>query len=89
VAPTLPPAGREAERGPAAARDGPLAGEFLDRLGLADVTLVRNDSGDAITQMLISGDAPWVGRAVLASCEALGSGYLPLIWQPVDAHRST
>lgn len=50
-----------------------LVGEFLDRLGLADVTLVGNDSGGAITQMLISGGAPWVGRAVLASCEALGN----------------
>jgi len=29
-----------------------LVGEFLDRLGLADVTLVGNDSGGAITQML-------------------------------------
>jgi pimeloyl-ACP methyl ester carboxylesterase len=34
-----------------------LAGEFLDRLGLADVTLVGNDSGGAITQMLINGSA--------------------------------
>jgi pimeloyl-ACP methyl ester carboxylesterase len=48
-------------------------GEFLDRLGLADVTLVGNDSGGAITQMLISGGAPWVGRVVLASCEAFGN----------------
>jgi len=36
-------------RCPAVAR---LVGEFLDRLGLADVTLVGNDSGGAITQML-------------------------------------
>jgi pimeloyl-ACP methyl ester carboxylesterase len=43
-----------------------LVGEFLDRLGLADVTLVGNDSGGAITQMLISGGAPWVGPVVLA-----------------------
>jgi hypothetical protein len=39
-----------------------LVGEFLDRLGLADVTLGGNDSEGAITQMLISGGAPWVGR---------------------------
>jgi pimeloyl-ACP methyl ester carboxylesterase len=50
-----------------------LVGEFLDRLGLADVTLVGNDSGGAITQMLISCGPPWVGRAVLASREALGN----------------
>jgi pimeloyl-ACP methyl ester carboxylesterase len=50
-----------------------LVGEFLDRLGLADVTLVGNDSGAAITQMLISGGAPWVGRVVLAPCEAFGN----------------
>jgi len=51
----------------------PLAGEFLDRLGLADVTLAGNDSAGAITQMLISGGAPWAGRVVLASCEAFGN----------------
>jgi pimeloyl-ACP methyl ester carboxylesterase len=77
VAPTLPPGAhrlvmkRSADRPlPCMAR---LVGEFLDGLGLADVTLVGNDSGGAITQMLISGGAPWVGRAVLASCEALGN----------------
>jgi len=48
------------------------AGEFLDRPGLADVTLVGKDTGGAITQMLIRG-APRVGRVALASCEAFGN----------------
>jgi pimeloyl-ACP methyl ester carboxylesterase len=77
VAPTLPPGAHRRVMKPSADRPLPgmarLAGEFLDRLGLADVTLVGNDSGGAITQMLISGGAPWVGRAVLASCEAFGN----------------
>src|SRR5258708_23903202 len=50
-----------------------LVGEFLDRLGLADVTLAGNDTGGAITQVLISGGAPRVGRVVLASCETRGN----------------
>lgn len=47
-----------------------LVGEFLDRLGLDDVTLAGNDTGGAIAQWLITRGAPRVGRVVLASCEA-------------------
>lgn len=50
-----------------------MVGEFLDRLGLADVTLVGNDTGGAIAQLLIADGAPRVGRMVLASCEAFGN----------------
>lgn len=50
-----------------------LAGEFLDRLGVEDATLVGNDTGGAIAQLLITGGAPRVGRVVLASCEAFGN----------------
>jgi hypothetical protein len=47
-------------------------GEFLDRLGLADVTLVRQrhrrrDHPDAHQRR------PWVGPVVIASCEAFGN----------------
>ena len=77
VAPTLPPGAHRRVMKPSADLSLPgmarLVGEFLDRLGLADVTLVGNDSGGAITQMLISGGAPRVGRVVPASCEAFGS----------------
>ena len=52
---------------PAIAR---LVSEFLDRLDLRDVTLVGNDTGGAIVQLVISEGAARVKRAVLVSCEA-------------------
>jgi pimeloyl-ACP methyl ester carboxylesterase len=47
-----------------------MVAELLERLDLEDVTLVGNDTGGAIAQLLISRPAPRVGRVVLASCEA-------------------
>ena len=47
-----------------------LAAEFLDRLDLDDVTLVSNDTGGALVQLLICQDAARIGRIVLASCDA-------------------
>ena len=47
-----------------------LVEEFLDRLDLHDVTLVGNDTGGALVQLLIRDGAARVGRVVLASCEA-------------------
>ena len=72
VAPTLPlGAHRHPVSGdlslPAIAR---LVEEFLDRLDLHDVTLVGNDTGGALVQLVLAGKAERVGRAVLVSCEA-------------------
>ena len=74
VAPTLPlGAHRHAMHADA---DLSLAGiarlvtEFLDRLDLHDVTLVGNDTGGALVQLIMSGGAERVGRVVLASCDA-------------------
>jgi pimeloyl-ACP methyl ester carboxylesterase len=72
VAPTLP---LGAHRHPV---DGDLSlpgiarllEEFLDRLDLRDVTLVGNDTGGALVQLVLAGGAPRVGRAVLVSCDA-------------------
>jgi pimeloyl-ACP methyl ester carboxylesterase len=47
-----------------------LAAEFLDRLNLRDVTLVGNDTGGALVQLLIGDGDARVGRAVLVSCDA-------------------
>ncbi len=50
-----------------------LVAEFLDRLDLREVTLVGNDTGGALVQLLIgliAGGAARVGRVVLVSCEA-------------------
>jgi pimeloyl-ACP methyl ester carboxylesterase len=47
-----------------------LVKEFLDRLDLEDVTLVGNDTGGAVAQLVMAGKAPRVTRAVLVSCDA-------------------
>jgi len=47
-----------------------LVAEFLDRLDLHDVTLVGNDTGGALVQLLMCEGAARVGRVVLASCDA-------------------
>ena len=72
IAPTLPlGAHRHSVSGdlslPAIAR---LVEEFLDRLDLHDVTLVGNDTGGALVQLVLAGKPERVARAVLVSCEA-------------------
>jgi len=47
-----------------------LVEEFLDRLDLHDVTLVGNDTGGALVQLVLAGKPERVVRAVLVSCEA-------------------
>ncbi|WP_433170188.1 alpha/beta fold hydrolase [Actinoallomurus sp. CA-150999] len=74
VAPTLPlGAHRRAMRTDADLSPHGLARlvtEFLDRLDLRDVTLVGNDTGGALVQLLMAGGAERIGRVVLASCDA-------------------
>ncbi len=47
-----------------------LVAELLERLDLRDVTLVGNDTGGAIVQVLMADGGERVGRVVLASCDA-------------------
>jgi pimeloyl-ACP methyl ester carboxylesterase len=47
-----------------------LVSEFLDRLDLNDVTLVGNDTGGALVQLLACDGATRVSRIVLVSCDA-------------------
>jgi pimeloyl-ACP methyl ester carboxylesterase len=47
-----------------------LMTELLDRLDLQDVTLVGNDTGGALVQLIMCNGAARVGRVVLVSCEA-------------------
>jgi pimeloyl-ACP methyl ester carboxylesterase len=74
VVPTLPlGAQREAVRADADLSLRGLAAlveELLQQLGLGAVTLVGNDTGGALVQLIMAGEAPWVGRAVLVSCDA-------------------
>ncbi len=48
----------------------PLVAEFLDRLSMHEVTLVGNDTGGALAQLLMAEDAARVARLVLVSCNA-------------------
>jgi len=47
-----------------------LVAEFMERLDLRDVTLVGNDTGGALVQLLMAEGTARVGRVVLVSCEA-------------------
>ncbi|MBH0777242.1 alpha/beta fold hydrolase [Nocardia bovistercoris] len=46
-----------------------LIADFLERLDLTDVTLVANDTGGAITQVLLTRRPERIGRVVLASVD--------------------
>lgn len=47
-----------------------LVEELFDRLDLNDVTVVGNDTGGAVAQLLVRDGAARVSRVVLASCDA-------------------
>jgi pimeloyl-ACP methyl ester carboxylesterase len=48
-----------------------LIADFLDALDLTDVTLVANDSGGALVQILMARQPERVGRVLLVSCDGL------------------
>jgi pimeloyl-ACP methyl ester carboxylesterase len=62
------PMDRDADLSPPGLAD--LVGEFLDRLDLRDVTLVGNDTGGAISQLVVTRHPDRIGRLVLVSCDA-------------------
>jgi pimeloyl-ACP methyl ester carboxylesterase len=74
IAPTLPLGAHRLAMQAAADLSLPgiarLVAEFVDRLGLQDITLVGNDTGGALVQLLMRSGAARVGRVVLVSCEA-------------------
>jgi pimeloyl-ACP methyl ester carboxylesterase len=47
-----------------------LIHDVLQALGLDDVTLVGNDTGGAICQLLVANDRSRIGRLVLTNCDA-------------------
>jgi pimeloyl-ACP methyl ester carboxylesterase len=78
VAPTLPLGAHRHPMRPDADLSLPgiagLVTELVDRLDLGDVTLVGNDTGGALVQLLMAdGDWSRLGRVVLASCDAFGN----------------
>jgi len=46
-----------------------LIADFLDELDLEDVTIVGNDSGGAISQILVTNHPQRIGRLVLTNCD--------------------
>jgi len=50
-----------------------LVSDFIAALGLDNVTIVGNDTGGAICQLLLAGEADRIGAAVLTNCDAFGT----------------
>jgi pimeloyl-ACP methyl ester carboxylesterase len=47
-----------------------LVGDFIAALDLSDVTIVGNDTGGAICQIMLGADTSRIGAAVLTNCDA-------------------
>lgn len=60
-----------------------LIGEFLDALDLRDVTVIGNDTGGALTQMLAADKPERVGRVVLTPCDTFDN-FLPPLFKPLE-----
>src|SRR3984957_17814399 len=76
-APTLPLGAHQTPMNPGADLSprgiATLVTDFLTALDLSDVTLVGNDTGGAICQVMLGGDTSRIGAAVLTNCDALGT----------------
>jgi pimeloyl-ACP methyl ester carboxylesterase len=74
IAPTLPMGAHRRAMSPGADLSprglARLVAELLERLRLDDVTLVGNDTGGALVQLLAGDGARRIGRIVLVSCDA-------------------
>jgi pimeloyl-ACP methyl ester carboxylesterase len=61
-----------------------MINDVLDALALADVTLVGNDTGGAICQLLLAEDPSRIGRVVLTNCDAFENFpprfFVPMFW---------
>jgi pimeloyl-ACP methyl ester carboxylesterase len=86
VSPDLPlgahshPLPRDADRSaPGLAR---LIADFIAALDLQDVTVISNDTGDALTQVLVTEHPERIGRVVLTPGDAF-TNFLPWVIKPV------
>ena len=57
--------------------------EFCSTLGLEHPTLVANDTGGAITQLVMTDHPKSVGRVVLTSCDCF-ENFLPAMFRPLQ-----
>jgi pimeloyl-ACP methyl ester carboxylesterase len=60
-----------------------LIADFLQALDLEDVTLVANDTGGAIAQLLVTERPQRIGRLVLTPCDAY-ENFLPPMFRPLQ-----
>lgn len=60
-----------------------LVATFLDALDLRDVTLVGNDTGGAICQLVVVRHPERLGRLVLTNCDAY-EAFFPVPFQPLQ-----
>jgi pimeloyl-ACP methyl ester carboxylesterase len=61
-----------------------LLGQILDALDLEDVTLIGNDTGGALCQLLVVAEPERVGRLVLTDCDAF-ENFPPKAFKPLVA----
>ncbi len=59
-----------------------IVNDVIDALGLGAVTLVGNDTGGAICQLLLTDDASRIGRVVLTNCDAF-ENFPPRMFVPL------
>ena len=60
-----------------------LIAEFLEQLDLDDVTLVGNDTGGALCQIVVTTSPERVGRLVLTPCDSFDN-FLPPMFRPLQ-----
>ena len=61
-----------------------VVSDFLDELELEDVTLIGNDTGGAICQLVATRHPERLGRLVLTPCDAYDN-FLPPMFRPLQA----
>jgi len=59
-----------------------LIAEFLDALDLTDVTLIANDTGGALTQLVMADHPSRIGRVVFTSCDCF-EAFFPSVFAPL------
>jgi pimeloyl-ACP methyl ester carboxylesterase len=57
--------------------------DFLEALDLDDVTLVANDTGGALSQLVVTSHPQRIGRLVLTPCDAYDN-FLPPMFRPLQ-----